>query len=218
MNGRENAWWPTWRLFFSSRNQEGRQMILMAGQRMGFQLWWLSYGNIHGVNKVIERLWVGGMIGNKLIYWPLSCTWRPETVRWHVLFVPTELNWAIVTVGNILLEQLKKIIFMHYHLHTWFSLPTLVKTTVFKSTAMHFLDHSLHNILFLGVRESLLIILSTEDILPMASLRVVYALFGSCWLGVYIYIYLHSAWRVSFEISCHKIWFQVSCTFAWWIQ
>ena len=47
------------------------------------------------------------------------------------------------------------------------------------SAAMHFFDHSTHKPLCLCVREGILIILLIEDIIPIARLRVVYALFGS---------------------------------------
>ena len=42
------------------------------------------------------------------------------------------------------------------------------------SAAVHFLDHSMHRHLCLGVRESILIILLIEGIIPIVRVRVVY--------------------------------------------
>ena len=44
---------------------------------------------------------------------------------------------------------------------------------------MHFFDHSMHRPLCPCVREGILVILLIEDIIAIARLRVVYALFGS---------------------------------------
>ena len=59
------------------------------------------------------------------------------------------------------------------------ALDSSVKRTVFMFVIMQFHDHSMQKSLFPGVREGILIKLFIQATIPMAWLRVVYALFGS---------------------------------------
>ena len=57
------------------------------------------------------------------------------------------------------------------------ALDSSVKRTAFMFVIMHFHDHSMHKSLFTGVRVGILIILLTEAIVAMVSLRVIFAFF-----------------------------------------
>ena len=85
------------------------------------------------------------------------------------------------SLGNLLLAQLKKIIFLRDHLLASSSSRMILVSEQNSphATAMHFLDHSMHKPLCLCVREGTLIILVIEAIISVVRFCVVYALSGS---------------------------------------